>query len=313
MAVNTVVDLHCDTLTRTAPGADSLNSPGSHWSLDAVPAGTRWCQCFAVFIPDTLKGAEAEKYFDVCSASFFRQTEEVFPERMRRCTGLADIRGAWEQGKTAALLTVENGSVLNGRLDRVELLRRRGVCALTLTWNGPNELGSGHGTEGGLTSFGRDAVRELEQAGILCDISHLNDRGVEDFLDAAARPFLATHSNARSVCGHRRNLPDAVIREMVSRRCLIGLNFYECFLRDGGTGAGLEDLFLHTARFLELGAERCLALGSDFDGAEIPDCLAGPGRVLEAKEYLVSRGVSREEAERIFHGNAEDFFAENLP
>lgn len=76
---------------------------------------------------------------------------------------------------------------------------------MTLTWNGENELGSGHETDRGLSSFGKAAVQELERQGILVDVSHLNDQGFEDLLDISEKPFVASHSNARSVCGHRRN------------------------------------------------------------------------------------------------------------
>ena len=104
---------------------------------------------------------------------------------------------------------------------------------MTLTWNGENELGSGNVTDRGLTDFGRAAVREMERCGILIDVSHLNDAGLADVFETAERPFLATHSNARAICAHKRNLTDVQIKEMVRRGCLIGLNYYGPFLRDG--------------------------------------------------------------------------------
>lgn len=88
---------------------------------------------------------------------------------------------------------------------------------LTITWNGENQLGSGNSTQHGLSELGRAAIPRLEQAGILLDVSHLNDPGFTQMLDVASRPFVASHSNARSVCGHPRNLADWQIREMISR------------------------------------------------------------------------------------------------
>ena len=126
---------------------------------------------------------------------------------------------------------------------------------LTLTWNGENPLGSGHATDHGLSPPGREAVPRLEEAGILIDVSHLNDPGFYQLLDLVHRPFVASHSNARSVCGHRRNLTDWQIREMAARGCLIGLNYYSPFLRSDGCPAGLDDLYRHAAHFLDLGAE----------------------------------------------------------
>ena len=158
------------------------------------------------------------------------------------------------------MLTVENGSLLGAGLEHVEELRRDGVKMLTLTWNGENALGSGHETDHGLTPLGKEAVRALEEAGITVDVSHLNDAGFRDVLDVAQRPFAASHSNSRAICPHRRNLEDWQIREMVMRNCIIGLNYYTPFLRSDGKEADFDDLYRHICRFLELGAENCLAL-----------------------------------------------------
>ena len=314
MKPRAVIDLHCDTLTDMAQSGapDTMDDGTKALSLSALPECVRWAQCFAVFVPDELRGADAIAYYEHWRGEFVRQTAKL-SGRVRPCRGAADIERAWAAGKTAALLTVENGSVLAGSLDRVELLASHGVCAVTLTWNGANELGSGHDTGGGLTAFGVRAVRELERRGILVDASHLNDRGFADLLDAAEKPFLATHSNARAVCPHRRNLTDGMIREMARRGCLIGLNYYTRFLRDGGAPCTLDDLYRHIEHFLELGAGDCLALGSDFDGAETPDCLSSPARVAEAYGALLARGLSREALDGIFWKNALAFFRRNLP
>src|SRR5699024_4727970 len=129
--------------------------------------------------------------------SFVRQMEK-FSRRVVPCRTAGDIERAWAQGKMAALLTVENGSALAGRLDRVAELARDGVRMVTLTWNGENELGSGNVTDHGLSGFGREAVSELERQGILVDVSHLNDRGFDDLLSVVQKPFVASHSNARA-------------------------------------------------------------------------------------------------------------------
>lgn len=314
MPPHAVIDLHCDTLTDMARSgrADTLDDPAKALSLSALPENVRWAQCFAIFIPDGLRAQAAVDFYDRWRGEFARQTAK-FSDRVLPCRGAADMERAWEEGKTAAFLTVENGSVLAGALDRVALLARQGVRAVTLTWNGENELGSGHETDHGLSAFGVRAVREMERRGVLVDASHLNDRGFYDLLDTAEKPFLVTHSNARSVCAHKRNLTDGMIRELARRGCLVGLNYYVRFLRDDERPVTLDDLYRHAMRFFELGAGRCLALGSDFDGAEVPDCLSSPARVLEFYDYLLARGVSREDADGIFWQNARSFLRKNLP
>lgn len=306
MLPHALIDLHCDTLTRPE-GGDTLDLPGGHFSLSAIPEGVNWCQCCAIFIPDELKGPQAVSYYEAHRDSFYRQMEAL-SEKALPCRTAADIEAAWAQGKTAAVLTVENGSALAGRLERVEALARDGVRMMTLTWNGENELGSGNGTDHGLSDFGREAVRELERAGIVIDVSHLNDRGFDDLLKVAQKPFAASHSNARSVCGHKRNLTDGQIREMVSRECLIGLNYYNSFLREDGRPGSLDDLYRHVEHFLALGAENCLALGSDFDGADLPPCLDSPAKSAGLSRYFPERGLSPALTEKLLWRSAMAFF-----
>ncbi len=182
---------------------------------------------------------------------------------------------------------------------------------MTLTWNGPNELASGHDTGNGFSPFGREAVAEMERQGIVVDVSHLNDRGFEELLGFAQKPFAASHSNARAVCGHRRNLPDEFIREMVRREGLIGLTYCRSFLSDDGRGS-LDDLYRHVCHFLELGAEKCIALGSDYDGAEVHEDLDSVEKSLRIGEYLTAHGISQDIADGLCFENAWRFFGKRM-
>ena len=136
------------------------------------------------------------------------------------------------------------------------------------------------------------------------DVSHLNDRGFEDLLAVAKKPFVASHSNARSVCAHRRNLPDEFIREMVRRGGLIGLNYSRGFLSDREGAGGLEDLYRHVCR--------CLALGSDYDGTDIHPELDSVEKALGIYGYLTGRGIAPDVADGVLFGNAMAFFRKYL-
>ncbi|PWL43508.1 MAG: hypothetical protein DBY43_02090 [Clostridiaceae bacterium] len=310
-----IIDLHCDTLTDCMYAAseipDTLDAPARSLSLSNIPEDVHWAQFFAVFLPDRLRGEEAVRFFDASHENFERQMQK-FSSRVSPCRNVADMERAWAAGKTAAFLSVENGSAFAGDLSRIEKLKRQGVCAVTLTWNGENELGSGNVTDRGLTDFGRAAVREMERCGILADVSHLNDAGLEDVFETAEKPFVATHSNARAICAHKRNLTDAQVKEMVRRGCLIGLNYYGVFLRDDGNVRSLDDLYRHIAHFFDLGAQKDLVLGSDFDGADLPECLSSPEKIAEAYGYLLSRGLTQQEIDGIFYDNARAFLRANL-
>ena len=237
---------------------------------------------------------------------------EKFHDRISPCRSVSDMHAAWEAGKTAAFLTIEGGAALAGDITRVKKLADDGVRCMTLTWNGENELGSGHTTTHGMTDFGRQAVREMEDRGILVDVSHLNDTGYADLFETARRPFVATHSNARAICSHKRNLTDDMIREMVRRNCLIGLNYCKSFITDGGIGDSPDDLYRHIEHFFSLGAYENIALGSDFDGAALPTYLNTPAKAADLYEYFLEKGMSKDLAEGIMFRNAEEFFRKNL-
>ncbi|MBR1895728.1 MAG: membrane dipeptidase, partial [Pyramidobacter sp.] len=230
-----LIDLHCDTLTDwkyTSTGnPDTLDDPKRVLSLSAIPDEVRWAQFYAVFIPDEVRGNDAIEYFESNRQNFLRQMT-LFADRVAPCRTPDDMEAAWKKRKTAAFLTVENGSALAGKIERVHTLAEQGVRCMTLVWNGENEIGSGHTTEHGLSAFGKEVIPEMEKEGILVDVSHLNDPGFEDLFAVDKKPFVATHSNALSVCSHKRNLTDDMIREMVKRNCLIGLNYFVKFLAD---------------------------------------------------------------------------------
>ena len=322
-------DLHCDTVGRLhdsicfkpgesvfltkgerLPETDTLLHNHGHLALDRM-AGIDWCQCFAIFMPDQYRGQDAIAYFESCYRYFQVQLAQN-AGRLAQVQTVGQLKSALSEGKAAAMLTVEGGSALGGDLSRIGRLAECGVRVVTLTWNGENELASGNATSHGFSGFGREAVAEFERSGIVADVSHLNDRGFDDLLETATKPFAASHSNARSVCGHRRNLTDDQIGEMARRGCLIGLNFCRNFLRAGQRPAVLEDLWRHVEHFLELGAERCLALGSDADGADIPQDLDCPEKFARLYQYVLERGLTPAVADRIFWKNSLDFFKSRL-
>ena len=310
-----IVDLHCDTLADwkyTSTGnPDTLDDPKRVLTLSNMTKEVNWAQFYAVFIPDEERGEKAIEYFEFNRKNFERQME-LFGDRVAPCRNAADMEAAWAAGKTAAFLTIENGSAIAGDMSRVKLLADQGVRCITLVWNGENEIGSGHTTQHGLSDFGKAVVPELEKQGILIDVSHLNDPGFEDLMSVVKKPFVATHSNARSVCAHKRNLTDDMIREMVKRDCLIGLNYFVKFLENDGNVESLDQLMKHIEHFFALGAEKNLALGSDFDGAVLPECLSTPAKAAGIYGYLLERGMSREQAEGIMFRNAQEFLKKNL-
>lgn len=324
-----VFDLHCDTLDRLAFYGDA-SVPGGFAEHDAgVPAHRMatladndahislartqkfaWCQCFAAFIPDEAHGKEAWHLFERVRGVLARELDRC-GDKLAQVRTMDEVAAAHEAGKTAAVFTVEGASFLedDGTAQaRLDALVEAGVRMVTLTWNGPNALGSGNDTRQGLTGFGRAMVRSLEERGIVVDVSHLNDAGFKDVCTVAERPFAASHSNARSVCGHPRNLADWQLRELSDCGGVAGLNFCTHFLTDAHDDPSRDDVLRHVDHILETAGEHVLVLGSDYDGCDVPSWLNPCDKVGDLHELLVSEfGCSV--ADKVFFKNARDFFA----
>ena len=197
-------DLHCDTMLRLLDGS-SLADADAHLNLSKAQSFEKWAQIFALFVLDNKPGRDtAYDAYRRLYAGFIRQMR-LHADRIVFCRSAAELEAAWAAGKHAALLSVENGAVLGGRLERLDELQRDGVRLLTLTWMGENELGFGGEAGGPLTDFGRSVVRALPQYGIVPDISHLSDEGAAEVFRLTDGPVIATHSNARRITGHHRS------------------------------------------------------------------------------------------------------------
>ena len=303
-------DLHCDTLTECAGYGLSLERNGLHIDLERARRLGTYVQCFAVWLHDSVRGEEAFQGFCQAADLLERQASGS-GGALRLCRRREDLAAVESQGGVGAVLTVENGSVLGGKLERVQVLKDRGVAMLTLTWNGENELGRGVMApgDGGLTPFGRQVVPALEQAGILVDVSHASPELFWDVMALAKKPVVASHSNAKAVCGHPRNLTDEQFTAIRDAGGLVGLNFYKGFLNDRPEQAAMEDVLRHAEHFLSLGGEDTLAMGSDFDGAALPADMPGLEAVPQLYELFLRRNYPQALLEKLFYGNAARMFA----
>ncbi|MBC2870601.1 membrane dipeptidase [Bittarella massiliensis] len=299
-------DLHCDTLTSCCNKGLSLAENELEISLQKGAYLERWAQCFAVFVPDELRGEAAYDYYRR-AVDYYRA--QAAPPLLREGAQLAALRRG--ERRLCPILTVEGGAVLAGRLERIQALAEDGVQMLTITWNGENELGWGISENRGLKPLGREAVREMERWGILPDVSHLSQWGFYDLAAVAEGPIVASHSNAKALCNHPRNLTDEQFAVIRDRGGLVGLNYNQGFLREDGP-ATPDDIAEHALHFLALGGEKTLALGSDFDGAEMPQQLPDIAALPTLADAMARRGIGPQQIQAIFFDNAADFFERRL-
>ena len=241
-------DLHCDTIERMEELGEDMLTDKTQLSLKYLPQMEKWCQTFAIFIPDSKRGADAVSYYEQVLAYFHKMLQK-HADIVEMANTADDIRRITGSKKCAALLSVEGGAVLVGKLENIEKLKKDGVKMMTLTWNGANELASGSvNPEMGFTAFGREAVKEMERQNIIVDVSHLNDKGMEELMGFATKPIIATHSNLRSVCSHKRNVTEEMFKYIVEHKGLCGLNLLHGFVSDEPMKDSKAELFRHFSR-----------------------------------------------------------------
>lgn len=300
-------DLHCDTASHLWHFDAELANSDGHVSLKKARGYGNWAQVYAIFVNDSARGQTAcGQYF--IQRDIMRRQQEQNAKRFALCATGAEMEAALAAGKRVGILSVENGAALGGKTEMLAQFAADGVRLLTLTWFGENELGFGSKTGGPLKPFGREVLQQLEKYGIVPDVSHLSDEGVQEAFALYAGPPVATHSNCRAVTDHYRNLPRWQAEEICRRGGLIGLNLCCEFLNADKEKACIDDVYRHASTLLDWGAEKALCSGSDFDGAHIPKDIGDVGGMRRVKEYFLARGMDEKQADAIFFGNARAFF-----
>ena len=215
-----------------------------------------------------------------------------------------------EEGKVKILLSIEGGEIFEGSTERVHEFHRRGIRIAALTWNNENEIAypAKGGTKNGIKPQGWEILKVMAQLKIAADTSHLNEAGFWELIDRHSQPPMASHSCAAKLRPHFRNLTDEQIRAMVKRGGWIGVNFYPNFLTETGR-AGIEDIVNHIDHMCQLGAEKHVGFGSDFDGIEISpyDCQS-PADVAGILDALRAKGYSEEAVADIAGKNFLDYY-----
>lgn len=290
-----IFDLHCDTAYECRRRGLGIDNRQTAVNLDTLTG--RRVQCFAAFVPDILRGEAA--YAHYCGIRDWLYGQQC--ERLHLCGEQVEFGDG-----CTAVLTVESGVALGGNAERVFDLHRDGVKMMSLTWNGDNELASGcRGSGGGLTDLGRRVVANMRRCGMVIDVSHLNERGFDELVELGCA-VVASHSCLDSVHSHPRNLSDRQFCCIRDCGGLVGINFYRDFL---GYGGDADALYRHLSRALELGGEDVIAIGSDYDGAEINEPLSSADCFEPLADYLSDRGLADGIITKMFSGNALRFFA----
>ncbi len=270
-----VVDGHCDTVLdlvgesytdKGKPARDFLErSERGHIDLPRLVESGVTAQFFAMFtsdpfVPDAT--GHTHRLLDELYKVFAR-TDRIFPAR-----SAGDVERAKAEGRIAAFLTIEGGEAIGESLDTLRAFHARGVRLMGPTWSRRNALGRGVGVEGtdGLSDFGRAVVAEMERLGMIVDASHLSDEALDDLLAIAGRPVVASHSNSRALCDHRRNLTDAQAERIAATGGLVAITFAGAFVDKDPAAVNVERILDHIERMVRVAGAEHVGIGTDFDG-----------------------------------------------
>ena len=253
----------------------------------------------------------------------------------------ADIYAAKEQGKTGIILSFQNASPIENELDRLGLFLALGVRVIQLTYHETNLLGSGcwERTDGGLSNFGVDAVREMNRLGIVIDLSHVGPKTTMDAIEMSDQPVAITHANARSFCGHPRNKEEDALKLLAKKGGVVGATSFANFLPKGFDST-VEDFVDAIDDMVERVGIDHVAIGTDSthdqplefwhyigsqQGTKFPSTFAdgsvpytelsfqpkgidSPAEFPNLAEALVNRGYSAEDITKLLGGNWMNLF-----
>ena len=303
--MDTMIDLHCDTIYHVLDDHKDFVHNDLSVDIEKLEANHRSTQCFAMFVH--LGRQESPwKRVNELHDEFVRQME-LHKDRICQVRTAREIH---QNQKCGAILTTEEGGILEGELGRVATLASWGVRSFTLTWNFENELAWPNSKDPivmakGLKEKGIEAVGLLEQNHIIVDVSHLNDGGFWDVVKYSTKPFWASHSNARAVTGATRNMSDSMIRALSDKGGVMGLNFCPSFLSDDGLHESrVDDMVRHVLHERNVGGSQVLAIGTDFDGIGGTLELKSVAEMDRLRDRLAKAGLSQSELDAMWSGNA---------
>ncbi|WP_434640590.1 dipeptidase [Thermoanaerobacterium thermosaccharolyticum] len=309
-----IVDFHCDTLYLIQKDNRDITKKNDKGHIDLIrlDEGMVHLQVFATFVePEYMRKDAAAKTLKMID-KLYQLMEKT--DKIKLILSGKDVEEAKSENKLGALLSIEGGEALEGDLSLLRMFYKLGVRAMTLTWSLRNDLGDGilGSSDYGLTSFGKDVIKEMNRLGMIVDVSHLNERGFWDAINICEKPLIASHSDCKALCRHPRNLSDEQIKAIADKGGVIGINFCPNFLRDDDN-ASIEDVLDHIEHIVNLVGINHVGFGSDFDGIEKTplglDDVASFPKILDG---LKKRGFSDDEINSISHDNFERIIKEIL-
>lgn len=313
-------------------GDSFLRGREGHLDLEKCRAGGFAGGFFAIYVPPENRSGAARtapvapdraRAITMEAAAILLRLTRARPDVIRLCTSAAQIEAANRDGAIAALMHVEGAEGIGPDLAELEVLHAAGLRSLGPVWSRPNIFG--HGVPfaypatpdigPGLTDAGLRLVAECERLGILIDLSHLNEAGFWDIARISSRPLVATHSCVHAISAQSRNLTDRQLSAIAESGGVVGLNFGCQFLREDGErrdDTPLAMMVRHLAYLVERLGETGVALGSDFDGALMPQAIGTAAGLPALTKAMQQAGFGAALIDRICWQNWLDLLRRSI-
>lgn len=302
-----LIDMHCDMFWKMSEGNTDFCV-----DLDKLQKAESVAEFFACFIyTDGTYEGSYEKALTMLNTG--KKYLKQYEEKIGIVRSKKEFENNQKSGKLSAVLTIEEGGILEGDMSRLEQLWEQDIRLMTLLWNYENCIGYPNSKdkrimEKGLKPFGFEVVERMNELGMMIDVSHMSDGGFWDVIKHSKKPIVASHSNARSLCGHPRNLSDDMIRAVAEKDGVIGVNFYPYFVNENGI-ATAEDIVRHIQHIICVGGEDVVAIGTDFDGFDEGQLeLEHIGQIEVLYKAMKKAGMKESLMEKIGYKNAMKIF-----
>ena len=304
------LDTHCDTPMFFPQDVNfSARDPRILVDLHKMNEGRQDATIMVAYLPqnsEQWKGAEGEKR--AFADNIFDKIEQIVADNADYLSLARTPQQLWDNkhaGRKSIMMGIENGIALDGKIENIQHFKNRGIVYITLCHNGDNEIcdsARGSETHGGMSPFGCQVIQEMNRLGIMVDLSHAHERSFYDALEISSTPIVCSHSSARALCDHPRNLTDDQMRALAQKGGVCQITLYNGFLKKDGQ-ATILDAMQHLDHAIQIMGIDHVGLGTDFDGDGGIPGLANSSELTNFTRQLLNRRYNEEDIQKIWGGN----------
>lgn len=302
-----LIDLHCDTIQKAKDENLELTSENLTFNIKKTKKVLPYIQCLGTFVHPkyNIKNEGFNRAISIIDN--FYNIYENYNEKIYIIKNKSDFKSKQLKYKTGVILTIENGSAISSDLKNIDIFYEKGIRMMSVVWNQDNELACGANTKNdtGLTTLGKQYIKQLEKKNIIVDVSHMSEKSFYDTLKIISNPIIASHSCCKSICNNQRNLSDDQIKKIAQTNGMIGICFYKKFLTNKEKSSS-RDIVKHINHIRNLVGTQHIGFGSDFDGIDKqdePEDIHGPDNITKIIDLLKQENYKEKEIANITSEN----------